>query len=332
MRAQVLKEFGGPDNFWLETVPNPVVTQGHVLIRVAATSVNTVDTKIRAGLPIGPALPAILGADVAGVIVAKGEGVEGFEVGDAVYGCAGGVKGQGGALAELMLADAQLIAKKPVSLSMREAAALPLVAITAWDALERSRVSEGQTVLVHGGLGGVGHVAIQLAKARGAKVATTCSGEGSDALARSLGADAVIDYKAESVEGYVQRLTQGSGFDVVFDTIGGANLPTSFAAVAIDGNIATTNARTTQDLSQLHARALSLHVVFMLLPMLTGKHRARHGRILAELAAWVDTSKVKPLIDPHRFTLATAPDAHRLLESGDAVGKIVIDIDESIAA
>jgi NADPH2:quinone reductase len=298
-----------------------------VLIRVAATSVNPIDIKIRGGgVPIGPDLPAVLGCDVAGTVDEVGAGVIGFAPGDEVYGCVGGVKGQGGTLAEYILADARLIAPKPRTLTMREAAALPLIAITAWDALERSALAAADHILVHGGTGGVGHVAVQLAKALGARVATTVRSADDAAVARSLGADETINFCEEAAEAYIERLTAGRGFDLVFDTVGGGNLAVSFAAAAHEGRVATTNARITEDLSPLHAKALSLHVVFMLLPMLRGLGRERHGRILRDLAHLVDEGKVHPLIDARRFTLATLPDAHRLIESGQAQGKVVIDI------
>jgi NADPH2:quinone reductase len=326
MRAQILKAHGGPENFVLSDIPIPAIEPGKLLIRVAATSVNQIDIKIRGGLPIGPALPAVLGADVAGVVEAVGEGVLGFAPGDAVYGCAGGVKGQGGAMAEYMLADARLIAPKPRSLSMREAAALPLVAITAWDGLERSMVGHADHILIHGGVGGVGHIAIQLAKTLGARIATTIGTPDAAALARSLGADETIDFRAETAAAYTERLTAGRGFDVVLDTIGGDNLQNSFTALAHAGRVATTNARTTQDLGALHAKGASLHVVFMLLPMLLGPGRDRHGRILRSLAQMADGGAVRPLLDDSRFSLETAPDAHRRLESGKAFGKVVIDV------
>lgn len=330
MRAQLLTAFGGPENFRLIDMDKPKAGPGQVLIKVAATSVNPIDTKIRAGLPVGPALPAILGADVAGVIEAVGPGVDGFAPGEAVYGCAGGVRGQGGALAEYMLADARLLSPKPRSLSMRQAAALPLVSLTAWNALERCDLSHGQSVLIHGGVGGVGHVAVQIARAIGAIISTTVADDRAALLARELGACNTIKFREEQVEDYVTRLTGGQGFDVVFDTIGGDNLPKSFMAVTASGQVATTNARTTQDLGALHAKGLSLHVVFTLLPMLTGKGLERQGQVLGEITDLVETGNLRPLIDPAHFTLETAPDAHRLLESGQALGKIVIDIDPGL--
>jgi NADPH:quinone reductase len=326
MKAQVLRSFGDPSKFELVELPMPQVRPGTVLIRIVATSVNQIDVKILGGLPIGPDLPAILGADLAGTVEELGAGVIDFAVGDEVYGCAGGVKGQEGALAEYMVADARLVAPKPRNLTMHEAAALPLVAITAWDAFERVSLSASDHVLVHGGVGGVGHIAVQLAKARGARVATTVPSNQAADLARKLGADETINYLEEKVQSYVDRLTAGRGFEVVFDTIGGNNLPNSFTAAAYEGRVVTTNARTTQELGQLHAKALSFYVVFMLLPMLRGVGRDRHGRILRSLAHLVEAGKVRPLIDDREFTLATTPDAYRWVASGKAHGKLVIDV------
>jgi len=161
-----------------------------------ATSVNPADTKIRRnGPPIAPALPAVLGMAVAGIVEAVGPGVTALAPGDGVYGCAGGVKGMHGALAEYLLTDPALLAPKPPQLSWREAAALPLVTITAWEGLfDRAHVAAGQNVLVFAGTGGVGHIAVQLAKATGARVVATASSAKKADLARSLGADAVVDH------------------------------------------------------------------------------------------------------------------------------------------
>ena len=158
-----------------------------------------------------------------------GDGVTGFAPGDEVFGCVGGVRGSGGTLAEYVLADAKLLARKPRMLSMREAAALPLVAITAHEGIDRAGVSSAHHVLVHGGTVGVGHVAVQIAAARGAKVSTTVSAR-SLAMAMHIGATEAIDYGSETVETYVERLTGGAGFDVVFDTLGGPHIEQSFQA------------------------------------------------------------------------------------------------------
>ncbi len=327
MNAMTIAEFGGPDVFAATELDEPKLRPGHVLIRVKASSVNPIDWKIRKGLvpAVSPAFPAVLHGDVAGVVEAVADDVGAVQPGDEVYACAGGVKGHGGALAELMLADADLVAHKPQSLDFTQAAALSLVSITAWEALiDRVRVQPGQRVLVHGGTGGVGHIGVQLAKAMGAVVATTVSTEEKAEIARNLGADDIINYKQEAVADYVQRITDGEGFDVVFDTVGGDNIPKSFEATAVNGTVATIAARTTADLSLMHAKNLTFHAVFMLIPMLKGAGRAHHGEILTRLARMVDNGSVRPLLDPEVFDFTEVANAHAKLENGKAVGKIVL--------
>jgi NADPH2:quinone reductase len=328
MLAQVLDRFGDVSNFVLTELPQPEVKFGHVLVKIAATSVNPADYKIRRdGPPIAPELPAVLGMDFAGTVAEVGDGVAGFRVGDEVYGCAGGVRGLGGALAEYMLADARLIAQKPKSLSMREAAALPLVSITAWEALyDKANVQPGQTVLIHGATGGVSHVAIQLARIRGAVVYATASSDKKAAVARELGADEVVYYTQEAVEEYVERLTRGRGFDVVFDTIGGANLDVALQGARLNGTVVSIVTMESHDLSIMHVRGLTLHVVFMLIPMLHNVGREHHGFILRSIARYADAGFLKPLIDPRRFTLAETGEAHHYAESGTAIGKVVVQV------
>lgn len=326
MRAQIIRCFGAPEVFEPAELPDPTPGPGEVLVRIAAASVNPVDWKIRRnGPPIAPALPAVLGCDLAGTVVAVGPGVTGFAPGDAVFGCAGGVRGMGGTYAELIAADARLVARAPSSIPLREAAALPLVAITAWEGLERAGLGAGTRVLVHGGTGGVGHVAVQLARARGAEVCTTVSSPAKAEIVRSFGAEP-IDYRAEAVAGYVARLTGGRGFDVVFDATGGKDIATSFEAARLNGQVATIVAQYTADLTPMHVKGLSLHAVFMLIPMLHDIGREAHGRILREVAALVDQGRLRPLIDPERFTLDRVAAAHAKLEAGRALGKLVIDI------
>lgn len=327
MKAMVLNEYGENAEFTAHEQAAPSVTSGHVRVRVAASSVNTVDMMIRAmgqeQLPFAPSLPAVLGMDFAGTIDAVGEGVEGFQVGDEVYGCAGGLMDLQGSLAEYMLADARLIAHKPKSIGMREAAALPLVGITAYEGMKRAGLSAGQNVLVHGGAGGVGHVAIQLAKAAGANVFSTGSSAAKLEAITQLGAVA-IDYKAQTVEDYVNQHTQGTGFDLVFDSVGGENMANSFAAAALNAQVATTVSLLEMDLSAAHFKGLSLHVVFMLIPMLHNHGRSEHGQILSELADLVDQGKLKPLLDADEFGLADVNAAYAKLASGNAIGKVVV--------
>ena len=329
MKAQVIKKFGDPFVFELVNITKPMLKPGHVLVKVHATSVNQIDGKIRSGAvsALSPEFPAILGCDVAGIIDSIAPDVENFNIGDEVYGCAGGLRGTPGALAEFMLADSRLLAKKPKTFSMAEAAVLPLVTITAWEALfKKANLTVNKNILIHGGVGGVGHIALQLAKWCGAKVFTTVLRDEDISLAKSFGADEVINAKEEEVEKYVTRLTHGRGFDVVFDTVGGSNLDKSLLAAAINGNVVTTVSRSTHDLTPMHNKSLSLHVVFMLLPILTGIGCEEHGNILSKITEIADLGKLKPLIDPHSFTLEQVSEAHVLLDSGKARGKIAISI------
>lgn len=327
MKAMLIREYGEQARFETAQVPTPDVKAGHVLVKIAASSVNTVDTMIRTmgdDLPLAPPVPAILGMDFAGTVEVVGEGVADLQPGDEVYGCAGGLADLPGTLAEYIVADRNLLAKKPTRLSAKEAAALPLVAITAYEGLQRAGISAGQKVLVHGGSGGVGHVAVQLAVHYGADVHATGGGERQLELIARLGATP-INYKTETVADYVATHTDGAGFDVVFDSVGGANLTNSFAAAALNGQVATTVSMCELDLTPAHFQGLSLHVVFMLIPMLHNVGRAQHAQILADVADIVEAGGLTPVLDDSSFTLEQASDAHARLESRQAMGKVVID-------
>ncbi len=326
MRAMVAHGFGGPEVLVSQIVPRPVPGPGQVLLRVRAASVNPIDTKIRRGAlaHLAPD-PMILGCDAAGEVVATG-GDTSWKVGDRLMTCGAGVKGHPGSLAEYMLAEADLSARCPDGLSWEACAALPLVGLTAEEGLTRGNVKAGQRVLVHGGTGGVGHLALQLAKARGAEVWTTVSTPEKAALARSLGADGVIFYQQQSVTDYVNEVTGGAGFEVVFDTVGGDNVARCFAATAVSGIVVSISTRTSADLSPLHAKGLSLHVVFMMIPLLYDQAgpRAGQGQTLARLSHLAATGKIKPWLDSHVFPMDQAGAAHARLESGSAQGKVTL--------
>jgi len=328
MKAMIVKNYGSEDVFETAHIEQPTAIAGHVIVKVAATSVNTVDTMIRLmgkDLPLSPDLPAILGMDFSGIISEVGAGVNDYNVGDEVYGCAGGLADLQGTLAEYMLADVRLIARKPKNLSMREAAALPLVAITAYEGLIRANISEGKKVLVHGGSGGVGHVALQLANHFGADVFATGGGDAQLALIEKLGATA-INYKREAVSDYVQTHTDGAGFDIVFDSVGGENMLNSFEAAALNGQVASTVSMVELDLSTAHFKGLSLHVVFMLIPMLHNYKREEHADVLAQLTDIVEAGGLTPVLDEQRFTLEEVGKAHARLSSGEGLGKVVIEL------
>jgi NADPH:quinone reductase len=327
MKAFAIEQFGSPNAFTKIDLPIPEVFPDHVLIRVAATSINPVDYKIRQGVvaDIAPGFPAILHGDVAGTIAAVGAMVAQFSIGDEVYACAGGVKGSGGALAEYMLADARLVAHKPKSITMAEAAALPLVSITAWEGLiDRAKVQPGQKVLVYGATGGVGHIGVQLAKWAGATVYALVSSDEKAAIIQRLGADITINYRQQPVEEFVAEHTDGHGFDVVFDTVGNDNLQKAFKAAKLNGTVVSIVSLSQQDLTLLHAKGLTLHLVFMLIPMLFGVDRAHHGEILSKLAQIVDEGKVHPLLDSKTFDMTEIASAHRHAESGQVIGKVVL--------
>lgn len=326
MKAVVLNAFETP--LVLTELARPHPGPGEVLVRVMASGVNPLDIKIAAGKAAHAKVTpqAILGIDMAGVVEAVGEGVHGFAPGDQVWGMTGGVGGVQGSLAEYAAVDAQLLAHKPASITMREAAALPLVFITAWEGLvDRARIRAGQKVLVHGGAGGVGHIAVQLARAFGAEVYATGSAS-QRATIEGFGA-VFIDYQASSVDDYVRRHTAGDGFDIVYDTVGGATLDASFvAARPYHGHVVSCLGWGTHALAPLSFRAATYSGVFTLLPLLSGNGRAHHGAIMREAAKLVDAGKVRVLLDEHRYTLAEVDLAHAAIQAGTARGKIVVEI------
>lgn len=325
MRAFVVEQAGA--GFSLVDLPRPVPAAGQVLVRVVASGVNPLDTKIRAGKAAHAKqpLPAVLGLDMAGVVEEVGPGVTAFRAGDEVYGMVGGVGGLQGTLAEFVVANAVLLAHKPKSISMREAAALPLITITAWEGIvDRAKVRAGQKVLVHAGAGGVGHVAVQLAKALGAEVFATVSAE-KRGIVEGFGATA-IDYRAVPVEGYVAQCTGGEGFDVVYDTVGGAMVDASFVAVKrYTGHAVSCLGWSTHSLAPLSFRGASYSGVFTLMPLLMGFGQAHHGDILREVAVLVDEGKVKPLMNSKRFSAGEIEAAHGVVDAG-AVGKVVVEL------
>jgi NADPH2:quinone reductase len=323
MRALVLEGANLP--FRNVEVARPTPDDGQVLVRIKASGVNPLDLKIRSGSAphARHPLPAILGMDLAGIVEQVGPGVTGFKAGDEVYGLTGGIGGLQGSLAEFAAVDADLLARKPSSLDMREAAAVPLVVITAWEGLvDRANVQAGQTVLIHGA-GGVGQMAIQLARAYGAQVFAADSAAKCNAI-EQLGAAPIN--RETPVEEYVRQHTGGRGFDIVYDTVGGTALDAAFNAVARFGHVVSCLGWGTHALAPLSFRAATYSGVFTLLPMLSGEGRQHHGDILRETAKLVDADRMKPTLDPHRYNLDSVMDAYRAIEQRQTIGKVVIDI------
>lgn len=327
MSASVLHAFGEP--LRLDRIPVPSVGSGEVLVRVQASGVNPLDTKIRLGQAAHARTqpPAVLGIDLAGTVEDVAPDVEGFAPGDRVYGMTGGVGGVPGSLAEYASVDARLIAKMPSAWTPTQAAALPLAFITAWEGLvDRADVQAGQKVLIHGGAGGVGHIAIQLALSRGADVYATGS-TNSVSIIEQFGATG-IDYTAQTPAEYVERYTGGDGFDTIFDTVGGGTLDSSFASVRhYTGRVVSILGWGTHSLAPLSFRGASYSGVFTLLPLLTGVGREHHGEILRHASALADAGQLTPLVDPRGFTLDTAHAAHLALETEGAQGKLVVRVD-----
>ncbi|GGL37042.1 quinone oxidoreductase [Halarchaeum grantii] len=325
MTAYVVEEYGDPDVFTERRVDVPDPAPDEIRVEVAASSVNPVDYKIRQGaIPdFTPPLPATLGCDVAGVVDAVGGDVERFEEGDEVYGMPGGA-GRQGALADYAVGHAGTFAHAPDSIPLEDAAALPVVALTAYEMLaDKTTVDIGEDVLVYGASGGVGHIGVQLADWFGADVTATGSTEAKRDLAADLGADATVDYTTTDIADYVADHTDGAGFDTVFDPIGDDHLQTAFEAVRPFGSVVTTESSSTQDLAAMHANSLELGVVLVILPVLLGERQERVGAELADIAALVDDGAVEPVID-ERFAFADVADAHRRAESGDFVGKLLL--------
>ena len=322
MKAMIIKSFGGPESFELCDVTKPVPGTGQVLVRVHATSINPLDYQVRRGdYPDLVPLPAISGHDVSGVVEEVGPGVTAFAPGDEVWYTPQIFDGSG-SYAEYHVAAQNIVGKKPASLSHLEAASLSLVGGTAWEALTvRAALKVGESILIHGGAGGVGHVAIQLAKAIGARVFTTVR-EANFEFVRSMGADVIIDYEKEDCVDAINRETDGRGVDVVFDTIGGNTLARSPDALAQLGRVVSiVDIAQPQNLVQAWGKNASYHFVFT---------RQNRGK-LDELSALIERGQLRPHVGAV-YSLADLALAHARLESPNngIQGKIAIAVVPSL--
>ncbi|OQP66534.1 quinone oxidoreductase [Niastella vici] len=326
MKAAILEQFNHPLTIKNLEIPTPQPNE--VLVKVKASGLNPLDIKIQQGAAAHAqvALPAVPGIDMAGIIERPGDNVRSFKAGDEVFGMAGGIGKLQGTLAEYVSVDADLLALKPANLSFKQAAAIPLVFITAWQALaNKGKVTFGQTVLVHGGAGGVGHVAVQLALAKGAGVFATVSHNNRE-LIESYGA-IPIDYTRLSVEQYVNEYTDGLGFDLVLDTIGGSVLDDSFKAVKRNtGHVVSILGWGTHSLAPLSFRSATYSGVFTLYPLLSGEERASYGNILREATKLIEAGKLRPFVSSTHYTLETVNNAYADLANKSISGKIVVEI------
>jgi NADPH2:quinone reductase len=315
MRAALLTHFGPPEVLEIAEIDPPRPEPGEVLVRVVAASVNPVDAKIRAaGSWAGLQLPCVIGYDVSGVVEQLGPGVTDLAVGEEVFFTPEIFGNRWGAYAEYTVARSAIVARKPPELSHDLAAAIPLAGGTAYEAIvRRLRVLPGETVLIHGGAGGVGSFAVQIARAAGARVIATAGPENRDTLAR-LGVHVCVDYRSEDAIRAALRETGGAGVDAVFTTVGGDTVVQSLPALRPFGRIATILGFS-GDLSPLYLRNQELHGVFLL------RERARL-EALGRLAA---RGQIVPLVDDV-LPLERLPDAHHRMDSGHGRGKIVIRI------
>ena len=313
MRVVQFSDFGGPEVLDIETVPDPEPGPGEVLVRVRATSVNPVDIQLRRGnYPEEVKFPARIGVDVAGVIEKVGPGASRFAVGDEVFYVPRLLENEG-SYADLHVEREAIVARKPSSLTFAEAAALPLAAGTAWECLiERARLQAGQRVLVHGGSGGVGIYALQIASGAGAHVTATCRSQSFD-MVRSLGANACFDYREPDLYGRLAR-DPTERFDVILDTVGGKTIENSLSLLKPFGQVVSiVDQSTPQNLISGWAVNGSIHFVF------TTQNAARLDR----LRDFVDSGRLKPVIEKE-YALDEVVEAHRLIERGHRSGKIVL--------
>lgn len=328
MKAIRMTAPGGPEQLEYTDIPEPEPGPGQVKVRLMAAGVNPIDTKLRRrGLFFADGLPAVLGCDGAGVIEALGDGVTALEVGDEVWFCNGGLGREQGNYAQFTVVDQQVARKKPTSLDFARAAAAPLVLITAWEALyDRAQLQEGQDVLIHGGSGGVGHVAVQLAALRGARVCTTVGSSDKAALARRLGADTAINYRDTDVVAAVLEWSGGRGVDVALDIMGGEVFSDTLRAMAHYGHLVTLlDPGSGVAWSEARNRNLRIGFELMLTPMLHDlpQARAHQGHILDQCGRWCDQGRLHIEVS-QSLPLAQAARAHELIESGHTQGKIVL--------
>jgi len=310
MKAAQINEYGDPSVISINEVEKPAVGNGQVLIEVYAASLNPFDTSVRAGkvkdkIPLQ--FPVTLGGDIAGVVTAVGDDVTSLTVGDKVFGQASAVAGNSGALAEYAATAAGQVAKVPGSIDFQQAASLPLVGVSALQALTALiNLQAGQKILIHGGAGGIGSVAIQIAKHLGAHVATTATGVGVDYV-KQLGADEVIDYKAQD---FSQVLKD---YDAVFDTVGGDDFNKSLSILKRGGIAVSMTAHADE------AKAQELGV--------TAKTQGTKvtADALTELAKLIDVGVVTPHIGKV-FSLNEIQEAFKAREDGSVKGKVVIEI------
>lgn len=334
MKAVVMTAPGGVDNLCVEEIADPQLSAPtQIKVQLHAAGINPIDTKIRSrGVFFENALPAVLGCDGAGVVTEVGDEVTQFKTGDKVWFCHGGLGREQGNYAQAKVIEASEVCMMPRNLDFVHAAAGPLVLLTAWEALfDRAQLSAGQTVLIHAGAGGVGHVAIQLARHRGVRVATTVGSQEKAGFVRQLGAELVIPYREQNFVDAVNEWTNGQGVDAVFDTVGPQVFRDSIPAVAHYGSLITL-LDPGKDIDWKEARTRNLRFGFelMLTPMLRDLPMARAHQIdiLKSCKRMIENDQLQLYVS-QVLPLEQAAQAHSLIEQGKTQGKIVLQIVET---
>lgn len=330
MKAVLMTATGSVDGLLLSSIDEPEISSAsEVKIKIKAASINPIDTKIRNnGSFYQHPLPIVLGCDGAGEIIAVGDEVTQYKVGDEVWFCHGGLGSEQGNYAEFTVIDERWIALKPATSTFVEAAAMPLILITAYNALfEKGNLQADETVLIQAGAGGVGHIAIQLAKIAGAKVITTVSSKEKAEFCLSLGADHCIIYSESNVVEEVSRLSSGHGVELALDTVGGDIFAQCVSATAYFGRVITLLDPSAQNLAPARIKNLLLGFELMLTPLLKQLNNARdkHITILKQGAEWVDQGKLKVTVS-ETLALSQVMYAHSEIEQGHTSGKKVIQL------
>ena len=329
-----MTKVGGVEVLEMRKIPKPEIKRGtELLVKLKACGVNPIDTKLRKqGTYYPDRLPAVLGCDGAGVVEATGTNVRRFKLGDEVYFCNGGIGGHNGNYTEYTVIDERFSAHKPKKVSFVEAAGAPLILITAWESLfERSDLKKGDTVLIHAGAEGVGHVAVQLAKIKGASICATVGSSEKAEFVKKLGADKVIMYKEKDFVQDVLEWTNGIGVKLAVDTVGGETFSKTISAVCFYGDLVTLLMPNMEKTNWKEARLKNLRIIyeFMLSPMFYGlvKEQEHQAEILEQCSQLIDKRQLTIHISK-TFPLKDAALAHQLIEKGGVTGKIVLVIDE----
>lgn len=338
MQAVVVETTGGVDVLQLRDIPQPESLEPYqLMVRIHAAGVNPIDTKLRKnGLYFPDQYPAVLGCDGAGTVENIGKSVTNFCAGDEVFYCFGGLGQKSGDIslgnyAEYALVDARFVARKPDAVAFDEAAAAPLVCITAWEALfDRAHLQGNEHVLISGGCGGVGHVALQLAKIAGCKVAVTVGSDEKADFAHALGADLCINYNTDNIHDAIMAWTSKRGVDVALDTVGGEMFHQLGDCVSIYGDLVTLlQVPDNTDWKSLRLRNVRVSQELMLTPMVYGLPELgmHHAEILEHCGQWMDERRLHVHVE-RTFPLQDVAEAHALIEQGHTSGKLVLEIAE----